>query len=65
MKGRLQHWLLLLAFGFNVLALYAGIMGILSTRSAGGSTLFFSIVLIAAPILSIAVFADRGWTKSN
>ena len=61
---RLRYFVLLLAFGLNVLALVAGILGLLTTyNKISGPTLFFSVVLIISPLLNIAVLIDRRWAK--
>jgi hypothetical protein len=69
MRGRVQRWFLLTTFAFNILALFAGIMGFLRIYGQSGrptgSTLFFSLVLIAAPVLNIVVIAESPWAKSN
>jgi hypothetical protein len=58
--------LLNITFAFNILALVTGILGFPSNYNEGGSTaLFFGIVLIVAPVLSIVVVVDRRWTKSE
>jgi uncharacterized membrane protein (UPF0136 family) len=66
---RFQRWLVLSAYAFNILGLFAGLMGYHRITSQisrpDGATVFFSVVLIVAPVLSIVVFAEHPWVKSD
>jgi hypothetical protein len=69
MRGHVQRWFLRITFAFNILALFAGIMGFLNifgqSARPTGATVLFSLVLIATPVLNIVVIAKSPWAKAN